>query len=289
MSDSPYIFDVTQENFNEVIVANSQRVAVLVDFWADWCAPCRQLTPVLTKVVEDYQGQVLLAKINADEQQAIAAQFGVRSLPTVKLIKDGAIVDEFMGAQPESAIRQMLDKHVTAPQPELSPKEQALQLLAAGDTQTAITLLEQAIAADPGDMTLKVALAKAAMLNGEPERAEVILGDLDEAARELPETQALLMQLQFARIASEGPDRHVLEQRIEADPKDLQARYQLSALNIVNNEFEAALDQLLAIMQRDRSFEDDGGRKGMLAVFDMLGGSGELVSDYRTRLANALH
>lgn len=289
MSDSPWIFDVTQENFNEVIVTNSQRVAVLVDFWADWCAPCKQLTPVLHKIVDEYQGQVLLAKINADEQQAIAAQFGVRSLPTVKLIKDGGIVDEFMGAQPESEIRKMLEKHITAPQPELSPKEQALQLLATGEAQTAIALLEQAIAADPEDMTLKVALAKAAMLNGEPERAEIILSDLDAETHELPETQALLMQLQFARIASEGPGREVLEQRIEADPKDLQARYQLAALNIVNNEFEAAMDQLLAIMQRDRTFEDDGGRKGMLAVFDMLGGSGELVSEYRTRLANALH
>lgn len=289
MSDSPYIFEVTQDNFAEVVIANSRRVPVLVDFWADWCAPCRALTPVLEKIVAEYQGRLLLAKINTDEQQTVAAQFGIRSLPSVKLVKDGAIIDEFTGAQPEGAIRQLLERHITPESPVEDVQQRASELLDAGDVQSALALLDEAIQADPADAALKMILARACMQNGEAERAEIILGDLDDDTRATPAAQAVLAQLNFARIAQAEPDSAGLGRRIADNPGDLQARYHLSAHQIVNGEFEAALEQLLAIMQRDRKFEDDAGRKGMISVFDILGGSGELVSRYRTKLANALN
>ncbi len=287
MSDSPYIEDhVTEADFPKRVLQASRRVPVLVDFWAEWCAPCRMLMPVLAKLADEYQGRFLLAKINTDEQQALAARYGIRSLPTIKVFKNGEVVDEFMGVQPESAIRALLERHIERPSDRLV--EQAAAALKGGDQARARSLLEEAMDGDPANPRVKIALARTLMQAGEPERAEILLDDLQGEAREQPEVKALKAQLAFARIAAEGPGREVLERRVATAPSDLEARYRLSAHQVLSGEFEAAMGQLLEVLRRDRGFRDDAARKALLALFEILGG-GELVHRYRSRMFNILH
>jgi putative thioredoxin len=286
MSDSPYVHNITEASFPEQVLRASQRVPVVVDFWADWCAPCRMLMPVLAKLADEYQGRFVLGKVNTDEQQALATRYGIRSLPTVKVFKNGEVMDEFMGVQPESAIRAILERHIERASDRLV--EKAAEALEAGDGACARFLLEQAMDKDPANPRVKIGLARTLMQTGEPERAEIILDDLQGEAREQPEVNALKAQLAFARIAAEAPDREALERRVAADPIDLDARYRLSAHQVLAGEFEPAMEQLLEVLRRERGFRDDAPRKALLAIFEILGG-GELINRYRSRMFNILH
>ncbi len=285
MSDSQYAFDVTRETFAQYVIENSHKVPVLVDFWADWCAPCKALMPILARLAEEYQGRILVAKVNSDEQGELAAQFGIRSLPTVKIFKNGTVVDEFMGAQPEGVIRDMLARYIVRPSDAL--RNQALDALHGGDAAKALTLLEQAIAMDPDYPALKIDLAGLHLQMGQDAQAKTILEALPAEVREQDEVRQLLSQLHYASLAEGAPDAATLRAGIEQDPADLAARQQLAALSIAAGDFETALAQFLEIMKRDRGFNDDAGRKGLLEVFDMLGG-GEQVQRYRRQMANLL-
>lgn len=287
MSESLNIYPGTQDNFAELVLQNSRRVPVLVDFWADWCQPCHMLMPILAKLVDEYAGAFILVKVNSDEQQALATQFGIRSLPTVKVFKNGEIVDEFMGVQSESVIREILERHIARESDRILLDARAA--LERGDSEQAAALVNRAADLDPSNPQVKIEQAKILMGTGEPERAEIILDDLRGDQRELLEVRTLKARLAFARIATQGPERARLEEMVSSDPDDLRARYQLSASKVVGGDFEGALNELLEIMKRDRGFDDDAGRKGLLTVFEILGGSGELVSRYRALMSNALH
>lgn len=286
MSESPYIRNVTQADFTEVVIEGSHRTPVLVDFWAAWCGPCQMLMPVLAKLVEEYQGQVILAKVNSDEQQALAAQYAVRSLPTVKVFKEGQVVDEFMGVQPEPVIREMIERHLVRPSDHL--RAEAREREAAGDLAGAVALLRQAADIDPDNPKVQVALAGALLRADDPDGAEKILNALPLNLQQSEEVKGLMGRLRFALIARDAPDTQTLEQRIAAEPGDLRARYQLAARQVANGAFEPAMEQLLEIMRRDRGFESDAGREGLIAVFDMVGG-GEAVNRYRRQMFNLLH
>jgi putative thioredoxin len=287
MSESPNIYPGTQDNFAELVLQNPRRVPVLVDFWADWCQPCHMLMPILSKLVDEYAGAFILVKVNSDEQQALATQFGIRSLPTVKVFKNGEIVDEFMGVQSESVIREILERHIERESDRILLD--ARVALERGDSEQAAALVNKAADLDPSNPQVKIEQAKILMGTGEPERAEIVLDDLRGDQRELLEVRTLKARLAFARIATQGPERARLEEMVSSDPDDLRARYQLSAAKVVGGDFEGALNELLEIMKRDRGFDDDAGRKGLLTVFEILGGSGELVSRYRALMSNALH
>lgn len=287
MSDSPYIYNVTQEDFTQRVIETSHRVPVMVDFWADWCGPCHMLMPVLAKLADEYKGQFLLAKVNSDEQQALASHFGIRSLPTVRVFKHGESVDEFMGVQPESVIRQIIERHIERESDKL--RQEAFGAAESGDTALALQLLQQAVQLDPLNAQIKIDLARILMENGEPERAEIVLDDLTGLDREKPAVKSLKAQLAFGRIVSLEPDRRKLESQITKDPNDLTSRYRLSAHNIIMGEFDAAMAQLFEIMHRDRKFEDDAGRKGLLSVFEILGNQDNRVQKYRSKMFNVLH
>ena len=284
MADSPYIFEVTADNFSQVVLQGSQQTPVLVDFWADWCQPCRMLMPVLGKLAEEYKGQFILAKVNSDENQALAQQYGVRSLPTVKLFKQGQPVDEFMGALPEGQVREFLDRHIERESDKLL--DQAMAMLAAGDQETALTLLRKANDMDPGRARLAVPLARLLIDKGDAGEAEALLKALPADERDSADAAALLAQLEFSQQASGLPDRETLEQQAEAG--DLKARLQLANKLVAEGEYEAAMNHLLTIMQKDRGFEDDIGRKTLLKIFDMLGDD-PLVEQYRRKMFNYLY
>ncbi|MGD8642840.1 MAG: thioredoxin [Chromatiales bacterium] len=287
MSDSPYIFNVTQDDFASVVLEESQRVPVLVDFWAAWCGPCQTLMPMLARLVEEYDGQFLLAKVNTDEQQALATQHGVRSLPTVKVFKAGQVVDEFMGAQPESVIRGMLERHIVRESDRL--RDTAMATYEQGHAEEGLAMLEQAVEGDPGNARIRLDLATLLAAQGQLERAEEILNGLPAEMRDDEAVKALGGRLRYARIAAEAPDAGSLGRSIDQDPGDLESRYRLAARAIADGQHEQALDQFLEIMKRDRGFREGAAREGMLAVFEMLGGGGELVARYRRQLANLMH
>lgn len=286
MANSPHIVDVTSENFSQVVLQGSVERLVLVDFWADWCAPCKMLLPVLAKLADELQGQFILAKLNTDQQQALAQEYGVRSLPTVKFFSNGVVVDEFMGAQSESHIRQMLDQHIVRPSDHLLA--QAMQLQGEANHEAALALLKQANEDDPGRTKIIVALAGLLAETKDLAGAETLLDSLTGSVKGQPEVAALMAKLEFARQSENQPEAGSLLQAIEQDENNLEARFQLASQAINVGDYQTGLDQLLEIMKRDRSYQDDVGRKTLLKVFDMLGDN-PLAADYRRKMFNLLY
>jgi putative thioredoxin len=251
MDNTPLIIEVTADNYADIMQTSSE-VPVLMDFWADWCQPCHMLMPILARLAEEYEGKFLLAKLNTEEQQEIAAQFGIRSIPTCKLFRNGQPVDEFMGALPEQAVREFLDRHIEAePNPAF---EQAQELLLAGDI----------------------------------EGAEAALDSLPAHEQDRPEVKELRNRLLFQGQVAEAPAANELEARLAANPDDHEARYLLAQHKVVEQDFETAMDLLLELMRKDRGFGDDAGRRTLLKVFEMLGDDPR-VGQYRGRMANLLY
>lgn len=287
MADSPYIVVASEANFAQEVLERSHQVPVLVDFWAAWCAPCQMLLPVLSKLANEYQGRFILAKVNSDEQQALAAQFGIRSIPALKLFHHGKVVEELAGAQPEGVIRALLERHIERPADKA--RAAALALHQAGQSEQAIALLRQAMSEAPEYYRIWEDLAAILIDLRQLSEAERLLHDLPVNAQAEASVSALMSRLNFAKIAEAAPDTESLEAALNEDPKNSVARYQLSARKILAGDYQAALEHLLELMRQDRRFGDDAGRKGLLAVFALLGNEGELVSRYRSKMSSLLY
>lgn len=287
MAESPYVVTLTAANLQEVVLEGSHQQPVLVDFWADWCAPCRQLMPILAKLADEMKGQFILAKLDTEAEPELAAQFGIRSLPTVQLFKDGQPVDQFMGALPESQVREFLSRHVTRASDRLL--NQARDKLAAGDLGGAERLIAQARSEDPDNARTFVADVQLKAAAGDADEALALLEHTPVELIDDPELAALRGRLGFAQVLSGAPSAAELAARLEADPNDSEARYQLAAHQVVGGDYEPALENLLTLLKKDRGYGDDAARKGMVAVFDLLGGSGELVTRYRGKMLNSLY
>ncbi|BAU48683.1 thioredoxin [Sulfurifustis variabilis] len=294
MADSPFIADVTQSDFAARVVEKSHEVPVLVDFWAAWCGPCQMLMPVLARLAGEYQGKFLLAKVNTDVEQALALEYGVRSLPTVKLFRHGQVVGEFMGVQPESAIRTLIDRFV--PREADSVIERADALAAQGRTREGLALLRAGLSGDPQYAPIRFALARllltpddAAGLSARIEEAEQVLGGLPLDRASDPETIGLRARLDLLRAVADAPTPAELEKTLADDPGNQDARYRLSAWRVLSGDYEQAMEGLLEIVRRDRTFRDDGARKTLVSVFNLLGQQHPLVPKYRARLSSALN
>ena len=286
MTDSPFVIEVDDNNYEQVVLQGSHQVPVLVDFWASWCQPCKMLMPVLAKLADEYQGRFIVAKINTEEQQAIAGQFGIRSIPTVKLFRDGRPVDEFAGALPEQEIRDFLERHL--PRASDGPVAKAAERLAAGDTEGALALLQEASAADPDNPRIVLGMAQVQATNGDLDGAEQSLDQLTTEEQEKPEAKKLRAQLFFGRIAKTAGPAETVARHVAGHPHDSEARYQLAAQQIVSNDIDGAIENLLLIVQNDRKFGDDAARLALLRLFDMLGDD-PAIARYRARMFNLLH
>jgi putative thioredoxin len=288
------MIDANQSSFSRDVIEASREVPVLVDFWAPWCGPCRALGPMLEKLEAEYRGRFRLVKINSDENPELAAQFRVRSIPYVVAFVDGQPVDAFVGVLPEGQLRAFLAKLL--PDPSEIERRKAVKLIEAGAWEEAAVALRAAIALDPGNDAARLDLAALLLERMPPpvtqariDEAREALAHASTAAKLEARHRALQTQLDSLAHASRLPTADELRHRIEAQPDDLQARFDLAQVYIAQRRFEPALEQLLAIVARDRKFGDDIARKTMLAVFEMAADQPALVSQYRRRLAAELN
>lgn len=288
MADSPFIFEADAQSFPQVI-QTSHQVPVLVDFWADWCQPCQTLMPILAKLANEYQGAFVLVKVNADANQALLAEYGVRGLPTVKLFKDGQAVDEFTGALPEAEIRKFIDKHRTRPTEPY--RQQALSLQQAGELDNAIHLMQQVIQHEPDFYEAALELALMQMEKGEVDQAETLLQSIPEGEAPAEQLQKLQAEIKMARLQEQAADvdTSALEQHLAANSDDLDAMLELAKARVAQGKVEEGLELYLTVMKKDSSYEDGAGRAGLLSTFEVLGPGHALVKKYRGKMFSLLY
>jgi putative thioredoxin len=284
------IIDVGQEDFQAQVLDASFDLPVVVDFWAPWCGPCRVLGPILEKLAGEFAGRVRVVKVNTDQNPDVATAFGVRGIPNVKAFLHGRLVDEFSGALPEGHVRRFLEGLIPSPAEALCGQAQAAR--EAGEDELARVLLEKAIEADPSYTPARLDLAEWHIDMGNPETAGKLLEDLTpEFPADQDKLQALRARLNLANAAG-GADLAALGARVAADPADLAARLALAQALALREDYRPAFEQLLEIVRRDRSFQEDAGRKTMVSLFQMLAGrpdAQEIVREYRAALARTLH
>lgn len=287
MSDSPYIIDVDTASFESIVMENSFHAPVLVNFWSDNCNACENLLPVLTNIVEEFHAQILLAKVNCDEQQELAVQHGVPTLPTVKLFRNGEVVEEFVGVQTEASVRQILEAYLSRPSDEIAM--QAVAAYDSGDIEQALSLLTSVYETDPANSRALILYGKLLAEQGQNSLALEVLQKLPEEQLADADIRALITQLEFVDSTDDEVDITQLEARLAVEPGDNEIRYQLANLQIANGHYETGMDLLMEIIQIDANFKQAVARQTLFKVFDMLGGSGPMVSHYRSKLYTLLH
>ena len=278
---SDLVIDITPENAQQILIEESRNRAVLVDFWADWCSPCKMLMPILEKLVNEYAGQVILAKVNADEQQGIAQQFGVRSLPTVVLMKDGQPVDGFMGAQPESEVRALLEKHL--PKPWDQALAVAIDALQQGQPEAA---LEPARAAyvDSGQRSdIAKVYAQVLIELNRTDEAQVVVDSIPMVDQDA-DYERLVAELELRAKAADTPEIQALVSALEADPDNRDLQFDLAVQFSQVGRSREALEMLLGIIQVDRDFRDGEARRIMLDVIRALGKGDPLAAEFQRKL-----
>lgn len=287
MSNSPYIFEATMENFQQKVMEASASTPILVDVWAEWCAPCKQLMPLLEKLANEYRGGFMLAKVNADEQEQLTSSLGVRSLPTVILVKDGQAVDGFNGALPESEIRKVLDKHVTAPKED--PYDKAHRIWEEGDLEGALVILSEMNQKDPENLKVLIDLAQLKAETGDLETAETVLESLPPEEKMQHQARQLAARVKFLKQSAELPPVKDLEMALEQDPKDPNALHQLALHHVLQENNAEAMDLLIRLMQVDSKYKDEVAKTTLIELFDKLGNNNPDVRAYRRKLYTLMH
>jgi putative thioredoxin len=279
-----WTIEAGEENFEDEVLERSHQVPVLVDFWAPWCGPCRVLGPVLEKLADEYSGKFVLAKVNVDESPSLAGAFGVQGIPAVKLIKDGEIAGEFTGALPEPAVREMLSRYLPSEYDEQA--DEAADLEEQGKPAEAQAIYQSILDAEPNHAKSLLGLGRVLMNAGDRDGALEILERISPAAEERKTADRLIARLQLQ--GDQSADEATLREKLAADPDSLEARFDLAQALAANEKFEEALNEFLKIVKSDRGFRDDGARKAMVQIFDVLPPDDLLIDKYRSELAKVL-
>ncbi|OOG50190.1 thioredoxin [Rhodanobacter sp. C01] len=280
-----HVFDVDQQTFEADVLQASLTTPILVDFWATWCEPCKTLGPMLEKLAAEYNGAFRLGKVDVDTQQELAGMFGIRSVPTVVLVKDGQVLDGFAGALPLGQLREFLARHV---QPlEAAESAETADEVVQESPEQAVHRLQQAIIAEPDKAELKLDLALALMRAGQIADAETGLAALPANLATDARAVRLRSELELAQALKDSPGLAELQQRVQADPGDWVARDQLGVHLLLQGDAETGLEQFLLILQKARDWNDGQAKKRLLAAFATLDNA-ELVGRYRRRMASLL-
>ena len=278
------IIEVGDDDFEMAVLQRSQKVPVLVDFWAPWCGPCRVLGPVLEKLAEEYAGKFLLAKINVDDNPSVAAAFGIQGIPAVKLFRDGGIASEFTGALPEPMVREFLSKFLPS-----AADEQALEaaeLEKEGKLAEAKALYQAILESEPNHAKASLGIGRLLINEGDNQAALNHLDKVSLVAEERKEADRLIARLNLQGGAEQ--DESELRAKLESDPNNLEARFDLAQALAGKEKYEEALAEFLIIIKTDRTFHDDAARKAMIQIFEVIGSDHPLTEKYRSELAKVL-
>ncbi len=285
---APHVFDATAQNFETEVLQRSLQTAVLVDFWAEWCGPCKTLGPILEKLAGEYGGAFRLAKVDVEAEQELGAAFQIRSIPTVVLVKDGQLVDGFQGALPEGQLREFLKHHGIEPGADTGIAGDAEEDAPAPiDPQAEVARLREASAAEPDKAELKLDLALALLQTGEADEAERLLDALPANLATDDRTVRARARLGFAALLKDAPPVEQLEAAVAADGADLQARHLLGVRHLVAGRSEEGLEQFIEMLRRDRAYADGLPRRALIDAFRVIEDE-DLVGRYRRKMSSLL-
>ncbi len=278
------IVEVTAQNFQAEVVDKSKQTPVLVEVYADEAPPSRELAPVLRRLADEYGGKFILARLSVPENQQLVQQLGVRTLPTIKVIFQGQMVENLEGPQQEAVLRQLLDQLTMSPIEMI--RSQVVELLALGNRGAAIDLLHQAINEEPKNYALQAELCDLMIMEGRSDEARLMLAGIPDDTEGLSKPKS---RLEFMEMAAELPTFQELRASVAADPADLQIAVNLAVRLVANDEIEDALECLLAVLKTDKTFGEEIARRTMIKIFDLLGKGNELATSYRRKMFTFLH
>lgn len=283
---SQWVIEVQSETFQQTVVERSQDIPVVVDFWAPWCDPCRQLAPLLDKLVNEFAGRFVLAKVNVDDEGQIAAAFGVQSIPVVVALVDGKPVDHFQGVLPEDELRQWLEAILPSKAQQLI--EEGLQL-EADDLAAAEGKYRSAVELEPDNTTARIRLARAVLSLGCEQEAREIIGKLETRGYLEPEAEQIKTELEVRSRAAEAGGVQEARRAVEQQPDNLELAVQLADALAAVSQFEEAFDICLSVIERDKNGAGVAAKESMVRMFDLAGKGSELVGAYRRRLTTLLY